>query len=233
MPDRGLRDVTEFEARDVVDRAAPLVFHGARVLQVTYEISREACLDVLPTDASRPVPSYGRILVIDAENGPWGTLSLCALFVGARFRMMPRNSFADGIASSGGERLSSNTGAAFREGRITLTRNERSVTANLEDGDGPLASATLPQLRPVDPAMLRWDVWLTFGRADGIIRPLEVTVTTRTDTAFLSKGATFDLAPALPKTHLWRRLRNLNTISACYFEGSITLERQAAVASPG
>ena len=61
-------------------------------------------------------------------------------------------------------------GSPYVSGAVEIAREGASLTATVRDGDGPLvAEVTLPALRAIDPAMLRWDAWLGFaGPGDNI-----------------------------------------------------------------
>jgi hypothetical protein len=220
MPDLGLL------SRDAIrtQPGAPgesLVVTGARWLQVTFEVDRATALALMPCEVSRPVPCYARLLVVQGMSDGRG-IAFASLGVGGRYRMMGRNvhveSFATGEGAGGV--LTSNLHA----GDVSLVRNGQVVSAAIATSGEPLARVVLPAIYEIEPTMLRWDPWLTFAETSpnraGIA---EVTVTPSIRRAYLSKGAAVTVDGAVPRDHLWRRLRNLLTISACYAEGEITL----------
>ena len=216
MPDRGL-----LEARNAASgELAPgrtLLFEHARWLQITFEAEQQAVLEAMPTEAGRPIPPYARLLVVDA-----GTRRLAMLSVGTRFRMMPRNAVADVITQGCEEDALAALGTAT-PGSIVLERNGQEIHATVSGPDGELAVVTLPAMYAIEPSMLRWDGILVSGRHDGVAVLAELAPAPRLTAAFLSKGATVEPGAGLPRSHPWRRLRSLGTISACYAEGTLVL----------
>jgi hypothetical protein len=114
-------------------------------------------------------------------------------------------------------------GAPSGEGRITLERSEGGVSATVAAGGEWLATARLPALRAIDPTMLRWDPWLGYAGPGDNIDLIEYGPHTAAGEAFLSKAATVESNTALPRESIWRQLRSINTISACYAAGALTL----------
>ncbi|MFN0147045.1 MAG: hypothetical protein ACKVT1_11080 [Dehalococcoidia bacterium] len=223
MPDRGLLERTGIEAAPLSGERAPWTFSDARWAQLTFEVSQPAALAHLPADAARPVPCYARLFILDAAASPAGPIKLAALLTGGRFRMLPRNVLTDAIVDGPVAAVAAAFGSPFRAGRVTLTRTGQVVEATVADGDSLLATLTLPALRAVDPAMLRWDAWLGFAAEGADVQLIEYTPEARPTEAFLSKNGELDTPSTLARTHLWRTFRNLNTISACYEEGTLTL----------
>jgi hypothetical protein len=195
----------------------------ARWCQVTFEVAQQAALDALPEDVSRPVPCYARILVLEAADGPAGPFKLATLMVGGRYRMLPRNVLAAGVVEGPLKALAGAFGAPYEAGIITLERSGSTISASVTAGGDLVTSLTLPDARAIDPAMLRWDAWLGVAGPGDNIDLVEYGPRPEMREAFLSKGALVETPASLPKTNAWRRLRNVNTISACYAEGEFTL----------
>ena len=224
MPDRGLLDPNDITAVMLRGRhPAPWQIEHARVVQVTYEVEQSAALAVMPEDVTRPVPCYARIFILEAADGPAGPFALAALLVGGRFRMLPRNILVRGVVGGPVDAVAGAFGSPYVSGAMEIAREGASLTATVRDGDDLVAEVTLPALRAIDPAMLRWDAWLGFAGPGDNIDLIEYGPKFEPATAFLSKGATVESPAAQGAAGAWRALRNLNTISACYAEGPLTL----------
>lgn len=225
MPDRGLLVAADARVGPVEVNAeeASWALAGVTLVQVTFEVSREAALACLPEDVSRPVPCYARLLVFESSRGPFGPMRVAALLVGGRHQLLPRNVLVDGLVDGPAEAVTTALGSHFRPGVISIDSGDSQLAFSLDDGDGPLASAHLPALKAIDPSMLRWDPWLALAELDGVTRLVEFSLRPLATEAFLSKGATITPGPDVPPVHLWRQLRNLNTVSACLVEGDLEI----------
>lgn len=231
MPDRGLLDLaTITPPASAGGLPPPWSIASARWAQITFEVAREAALDEMPCDATRPVPCYARLFVLEAADGPAGPFRLAALLVGARYKMLPRNILVQGIVEGPLAAVEGAFGARFVAGAVTLDREGPELHASITR-DVPVAALHLPELRAIEPNMLRWDPWLGYADADGVTKLAEFAPRPEISSAFLSRHATLEPALRLARTDPWRRLRNINTVSACYAEGGLTLtapEIQAA-----
>ncbi len=223
MPDRGLLDPATIAPPSATGGPLP-PWHvaSAKWAQITFEVAQQAALDELPCDATRPVPCYARLFILDAADGPDGPFRLAVLFVGARYKMLPRNALVQGIVDGPLDAVESAFGARFVKGAVTLSRDGPVLDASIARAM-PLATLHLPELRAIEPNMLRWDPWLGYADADGVTKLAEFAPRPDIEAAFLSKHATLEAAPGLARTDPWRRLRNINTVSACYAEGALTL----------
>ena len=222
MPDRGLLEAGEVRATSIAPATpGPWPLPGARWVQLTYEVNQAAALAHLPADTSRPVPTYARLFVLDAPSSPVGPVRIASLMAGARYRMFPRNVLVDAIVDGPVADVAAAFGAPFRAGSVSLRRDGARLEALIGDQDGELARLVLPALYAIDLGMLRWDAWLGFADQDGKVALVEYGPRPGQSEAWLSKGATLDLPAALARTHTWRAFRNLNTVSACYLEGSL------------
>lgn len=224
MPDRGTLGVEHIAAWQLSGRyPAPWEIARARWCQVTFEVEQQAALRHLPGDVGRPVPCYARLFVLDAADGPAGPFQLATLMVGGRYRMLPRNVLAAGIVDGPFQAVAGAFGAPFAEGIITLTQHDGEATATVSAGSDLLATLRLPALRAVDPTMLRWDLWLGYAGPGDNIDLIEYGPQPEARETFLSKQATVETNAGLPGDNPWRQLRNINTISACYAAGGLTL----------
>lgn len=224
MPDRGLLDPNDITAVMLRGKhPAPWDLAQATICQVTFEVAQDAALAVLPGDVTRPVPCYARLFLLDATDGPAGPFRMAALLAGGRFRMLPRNILARAVIDGPVEAVAGAFGAPFVPGAVSLTRDASRVTATVSEGGTTVAEVVLPELRAVDPSMLRWDAWLGFAGPGDNIDLIEYGPKPQPRNAFLSKRASVAMPGTLAPDSLWRAFRNLNTISACYAEGPLTL----------
>lgn len=222
MPDRGLLDLNSVEPAELALEPEALVFEHARWLQVTFEVARVAALRCLPPDVTRPIPCYGRIIVVDGEVGG-SRVALAALLAGGRFRMMPRNVLVEVVVDGPAAAVRRLLGAGVSEGRVRLERSGQRAAGEVSRGGAAVAMATLPALYVIEPAMLRWDPWLGLGNRDGVTVISESIPAPEIEAAYLSKNAASEPSAELPPDSPWRQLRNLTTVSACYAEGTFAL----------
>ncbi|MGH2610142.1 MAG: hypothetical protein ACRDHF_13765, partial [Tepidiformaceae bacterium] len=169
MPDRGLLEWERVVAGPAGphDDGATWSLSGVRLAQITFEVNREAALGFMPCEVSRPVPCYARLIVVDSQASPAGPLRMAALFVGGRYRMLPRNMLVEAIVDGDAGAVTAALGSPYRPGTVTLEREDGRLVASVTAAEGRLAQLTLPALSAVDPAMLRWDPWLGFADTDG------------------------------------------------------------------
>ena len=224
MPDRGLLNTATLEGCSALDPArSDMELTGVRWCQATFEVDKDAVLDILPCDVSRPIPCYARLLVAVAESGTHGPMGLAILSAGARSEMMPRNVVVQYIVDGPVATAERTFGGQIRPGKVTLERSGDGVVATIADGSLKLVTGRLPDLRPIDDAMLRWDTWLGWAAGGGGPELVEFAPSAQPKASFLSRKSTVEVDPALPPTNVWRRFRNLNTISACFVEGDLTI----------
>lgn len=224
MPDRGQLDPATLPVLPPAPIGGnPWRIESARWAQITFEVGKEAALETLPCAVSRPVPCYARLFVLEAGDSPAGPFRMAALLSGGRYKMMPRNVLVEGIVDGPIEAIRTAFGAPFEAGRVSLEHDGARLSATVAQGAEGLATLMLPELVAIEPSMLRWDAWLGFATKDGAPSLIEYAPQPTVATAFLSKHATLETPATLPRTHAWRKFRNLTTISACYATGALTL----------
>lgn len=233
MPDRGLRRLSSIEGLPVLDSSRhDWQLTGARWCQVTYEVDRDAVLGALPCDVSRPIPCYARLLVGVAEDSPHGPMGFAALSAGARSEMMPRNVIIQQFVEGPVAAAAATFGGSVEAAGIAVDRVSDAVVATISSESQTLVTVRLPALRPVDNAMLRWDTWLEFASAAEGPQLFDVVLNPSPRASFLSRRSTIETAPDLGTASVWNRFRNLNTISACFVEGDLTLNAAQPRAVP-
>lgn len=219
MPDTGTLDRSTAVLQEIAPDVEPLTFMNARWAQITYEVAQQAAMSHLPPEVTRPIPCYARLFAIEGTlNGQ--PQSFAVLTVGGRHRMMARNIVVEAVSTA--PALQQVVASGLHPGGASLTRDGGAVGIVIECEGRPLASVRLPAIYAIEPTMLRWDPWLGMGLQNGRAVLTEITVTPDTTAAYLSKAATVEMDAGLGRSHPWRRLRSLLTISACYAEGTLT-----------
>lgn len=230
MPDQGLleRDATGLPASTPVP--LPWTLPGARIIQVAYEVAKASAVRLLPTETTRPIPCYARIIVVEASEGPAGAFRQAGIFLGGRYQMLPKNVLVERIVDGPLDALAGGLGGPARPGGIDITVGAHEIAVSISGEEGTLARVVLPAPYAVEPSMLRWDPWLGYfaSGSEATLRELQLRV--EASQAFLAKGASVEMSPSLPRDHPWRALRNLKTISACMVEGTLTF---AEATGPG
>ena len=219
MPDAGLLTRSALADPPGIPSEHALQLEDAQWVQVTFEVDQAAALAYMPAEVTRPIPCYARLLVAEGSTGR-ERLALAILGVGGRFRMMARNMHVDSLATGGA--AAGTLTSQHHRGAVTLTRTGLEIAAAVDSSSGGVANIRLPQMYEVEPSMLRWDPWLTIAATPaGAAAIAEVAVSAAVGRAYLSKAARVELNADLPRAHPWQQLRNLQTISACYAEGSL------------
>ncbi len=223
MPDRGLLTNPAVPVPAIRTEGMPWRLEDCRVAQLTYEVDQQAALSYMPGDVNRPVPCYARLFVLEAGSSPIGAFRMASLMLGGRYRMMPKNLVVELVVDGPADVVGSALGAGVVAGKVELDRGSEGVEARIDVEGEQVAAVTLPGPRAIDPTMLRWDAWLNFAAQGEGVQIVEFGPRPEPVAAFLSKGATLETPTGLDRGNVWRRLRNLNTVSACYVEGALEL----------
>lgn len=201
----------------------PWRFAGAEVMQVTYEVDLEATLALLPTALARPVPPYARLIVSRIPDSPFGPFSEALLLLACRYRMEPKQYPVACVVTSAAARdaFAALWGIDAQVGAVEL-RRERDAAAGTETitasvaAAGPLVSARLPAAYAIEPAMIRYDPFVSVRLNEGgEAEVFQFSGAPVVHEARLAKGAAVTCqtdAWADP----WFRLRSLNAISATF-----------------
>lgn len=217
MPDRGQRTLAEYVTAGAPGGSCRI--ERARLLQVTFEVDRDAALALLPDDVTRPIPCYARLLVVEDEERAAASFAVLAL--GGRFRMLPRNVFVAGVAAEPGDAAQGLPGQ-WLAGSAAIRRGGHEVTAEVEVDGRTVASVRLPAPFAIDPGMLRWDSWVVGVTEQGAPALAESPFEVRAEQAWLSRGFSVEAGQGLDRASPFRRLRPLLPVSACLVEGAVT-----------
>ncbi len=202
---------------------------GTLIAQITFEVAKASALAYLPADLSRPLPTYGRLIIIAAPDSPAGPLSIAALSVSGRYAMMPRNVAVQLVVDGPAKAVAGTFGGPVVEGIVRLDRDQTGVVGEVAAEGAPAARLHFPTPHPIDPAMLRWDEWITYGSAGDRVELMGFGLEVAATAASLSKGAAIETDLGRARHDRWRRLASRKVISACYVEGTITLGEVATL----
>ena len=227
MPQFGLKTREQLGPAAPVDLASfpplPWKLVGAEVVQVTFEVDLDAALELLPEQLSRPVPPIGRVIVARYPESPVGPYAEALLLLSSRFRMEPKNYVVASVvtseaareAAAGIWRVPSTTGTVeLRRERNPATGGE-DITAVIAAGT-PLATVYLPNAYAVEPAMVRYDPFVSM-RVPEEDEPevIQFSGPPSVREARLAKGASITCQTDA-WSDPWFRLRSLNMISATF-----------------
>jgi acetoacetate decarboxylase len=240
MPQFGLKTVTPAAAPADAGQAPPLPWKlpNAEVVQVAFEVDVDATLELLPEQLSRPVPPYARVVVARYPESPVGPYTEALLLLSCRFRMEPKQYVVDAVVSSEAARsaYAALLGLPARTGDVRLTRElddasgTETISAEIAAG-GPLASVRMPGAYAVEPAMVRYDPFLTVrGGADGA-EVVQFSGAPAVHSARLAKGATITCRSDA-WSDPWFRLRSLNMISATFAVADLELSEPNVLPPP-
>lgn len=230
MPDFGTRAIASIRDRPAIVPGEGEGEDGweltdARVVSLTFELSKRQMLDLLPEGLIRPVPPYAKVIIVDAPDSPAGPYREAGLFLGARDRVQIRNVLLDAVVQ-GDEQLASSRrcfGGSRRAGKIDLKVSEDELSAVIASEDEELCRIRMGALRRCDATMLKFDALLVAGEeggAPGLLRygvriPLaEVEGTLSRDwEVTMARGA-----------GVWRQLRPAFNVTAFATQGAARLE---------
>ncbi len=239
MPQFGLKTREQIGIAAPVDLAAfpplPWKLMGAQVVQVTFEVDLDAALELLPEQLARPVPPYARIIVARYPDTPVGPYAEALLLLAARFRMEPKNYVVAAVVTSEAARTAyaGLWGLPATVGTVEL-RRERDPTTGAEDitaevaAGQPLTTVRLPGAYAVEPAMVRYDPFVSVRVPGGDeAEVIQFSGPPAIHEARLAKGAAVtcrtDVWP-----NPWFRLRSLNMISATVAVADLELTEPVA-----
>ncbi len=203
----------------------PWDLENARILQVSFEIEKEASLAWLPPSLTRAIPPYGHLWVAHYSQSPVGPFSLAALCNVCRHTVRAR-AFTLIAAVDRVEAL-----MALREvwafpagpGQITLEKEDSRLTARIARPNGQtLVELEVGPLEEIEPGQIRYDPFLNLrlvpssqeGKPPLVLELLQV------DPEYHLKAAW----RGWPKVHFsetalqegWGVFRPLNFIAATY-----------------
>jgi hypothetical protein len=215
--------------------ALPWTCADAAMINVYFEVRKEALLDYLPPDYGRTVPAYCRLFIIDNSQSPVGPFRDATLALGCRLSMMPAGFAAASITNS---RTALAAGIFERGypnafGKIEFEADRNRAHAIISDEKGPLLEVTLPLLQTIEPSRLAYDHVdaIKTSRGEGGVKT-ELLVTApefNIDHAAICKNARIEYPSERPDS-AWQILNNRNLVSAQVIRGTRTF---AAAKPPG
>ena len=230
MPDFGTRAITsipdllaitpgEGEGEDGWELA------NARVVSLTFELSKHQMLDLLPEGLIRPIPPYAKVIIVDAPDSPAGPYREAGLFLGARDHVQIRNVLLDAIVQ-GDEQLASSRrcfGGSRRAGTIELDVSDDETRVVIAGEEGELCRIRMGALRRCDATMLKFDALLAPGEEDGEAALLRYGV--RIPLAEVEGTLSRDWEVTMARgAGVWRQLRPAFNVTAFTTFGDARLE---------
>ena len=163
MPDPGRASpenyLLEVSAIQTDYPALPWQCAGVTMLNVAFEVRKDALLDRLPREFNRSVPAFCRLFVIDHPQSPIGPFREATLALGCRYNMFPAG-FAIASLTNNPKALAAGVlerGFPNELGTIELEVSTEQVRAMLADSSGLLLSVELPALQTIEPGRLAYD----------------------------------------------------------------------------
>lgn len=131
---------------------APWELEEARIAQITFEVPKASALAYLPQDMSRPLPAYGRPIVIAAPNSPAGAMTIAALSVSGRYAMTPRNVAVQLVVDGPADVVAGTFGGPVAAGSVRLDIDDSGVVGEVAPGGSAAARfispLPIPSIRP-------------------------------------------------------------------------------------
>lgn len=153
MPLFGVRDVTPLLADAPLMEGlgtAPETLPGVEVLQVLFETSSAAMLDLLPKALSPTIPPTVSFVFWRCREGPLGPFSLAQVRVGCRAGVRPRGFLLQAYcdAEPAAAALATRWGFACRPGAVRLRRFYDRIVGTVEADGRPVLRVSLldPQI---------------------------------------------------------------------------------------
>ncbi|MCS6924675.1 MAG: acetoacetate decarboxylase family protein [Candidatus Binatia bacterium] len=141
----------------------PWPLQDAHILQVSFEIGKEASLAWLPPGLTRAIPPYAQLLVTHYPNSPVGPFSLAVLLDVCRFQVRSRAFSLIAVVDVPAALAALREVWAFpaKLGTVMLDKTDTRVTARVATAAGvPLVTAELGQVEEIDQSQTRFEPFL-------------------------------------------------------------------------
>ena len=133
----------------------------AQILQVLFEIDREAALEWLAPGLAKPVPPYAQILVVRYPDSPVGPFGLASQLIVCRSQTRARGYALQAVVDGPPAALAALRevwGFPARPGRVRLDVTEDAITGEVgDDGGRSVATVAMRELHPADPEHIHYD----------------------------------------------------------------------------
>jgi hypothetical protein len=162
MPDYGqlVKDHLPFSAPFVAPAypSPPWKLEGCRVLQVSFEISKDVALQALPPALARSYPSYAHAFALECSSSPFGPFAMALQLIVCRWRAFARAHPLHGVIDNPRALV------AFRElwglplvpGSVVVTASDSAAEVVIS-GSEPIANFQIAGLEVVTGAEMRHD----------------------------------------------------------------------------
>jgi hypothetical protein len=212
----------------------PWKCESVTMLNVYFEVRKDALIDRLPSDFNRTSPAYCRLSVIDHPSSPAGAFREATLALGCRFSMLPGAFAAVSITDNAKVCDAGIFERGFPSvlGEVELEANTGGARAAISDHDGKILEIVMPSLQTIEPGRLAYDHVDSFRTEIKDGKPRAELVVTSPDmkitNAAICKNAQVNYADR--RNDVWTDLRSRNIISAQVVRGTRTF---AAAHLPG
>lgn len=141
----------------------PWHLEAAQILQVSFEIGKEASLAWLPPGLTRAIPPYAQLLVTRYPASPIGPFSLAVLLNVCRYQVRARAFSLIAVVDAPAAVAALREVWAFpaKLGNVTLEKTDARVTAGVATAEGvPLVTAELGNVEEIDQSQTRFEPFL-------------------------------------------------------------------------
>lgn len=195
----------------------------ATMINIYFEVLKDALLDRLPPEFCRTSPPYCRLAIIENPDSPAGPFRDATLGLGCRLNMMPAIFVAAAITDSPAALDAGifERGYPDRLGKIEFEADIRRARALVSDDSGPLIELTLPLLQTIEPSRVSYDHADVLRTIEGGKTELLVTSPEmKLDSVAICKNARIDY----PRegSSAWHVLSSRNVVSAQVVHGTRT-----------
>lgn len=198
------------------DAPAPWSLEGATAHTVTFEVDRDAALDLMPEPLARPTPPYARIQVTSVPDSPIGAYREAQLLLSCRMLMTPRQyvvaSVVDGAAAA--QAIAAAWGYEPAVGEVAIDEDGNDFTSTISDGSGLRIVITSRQGLPTGTAIIRYDPTVIAWEDGGEARVQTISAEpVAVHEAWLARDTSVTYEGG-ERSNPWLRLRSRNPITA-------------------
>ena len=218
MPEFGRLDASALRvaAAGGGDAPAPWAHEGATAHTVTFEVERDAALDLMPERLARPTPPYARIQVTSVAESPVGAYTEAQLLLSCRLMMTPRQYAVASVVDSeaAADAIASAWGYQPSVGDVSIAQSDNDFTSSIADGSGLAITIASANGLPTGAAIIRFDPTVTVWQSEGeaSVQTISAEASDVQD-AWLARDTSVSYDGG-DRSSPWLRLRSRNVITA-------------------